>query len=454
MIALSSHQAFRNKKIAKSIRLFGQARASILLGSLLCITLAACQPKQTAPAAEAAKPVVSDTVSTKSATGTSNNAPSNHPVTAVNKPIEFLQSDLITVQSQTIQDGLPLTGSLKPYNQVTVKSKVAGEILNMVVREGESVKKGQVLAQIDPLEFDLKLRQASETLSASKAQLDLAKTNLASNQALVEKNFISKNALTSFQSQYDQAKGNHDAANSALELAKKSVNDTIIKAPMSGIVAARYALPGEKVSVDGKLIDIVDLSVMELEASVPVADIGKLSLNQVVALDIEGQPQTVPGRISRIAPTTQAGSRAVLVYVRIDNPGSYKAGMFAQGNAVLSSKANALVIPASALRSDTVDGQPSYSVYAIENGLLQQKPVTIGVRTSTEGVAVVEISHGLSAGMPIVRNNYGFLSVGSPVNILVDQSGTTKPASAAIVPSTAPAVAPEVSAPGNSTKQP
>lgn len=446
MTALSSSLNNTQRHIEKSSYRFAKRPTSRLLGCCLLIALAACQPKQSAPATASTQPAITEKAAVTPATTT--------PPTPSNKPIDFLQSDLTAVQSQTIQDGLPLTGSLKPYNQVTVKSKVAGEILNMAVREGEPVKKGQVLAQIDPLEFNLKLRQASETLSASKAQLDLAKTNLASNQALVEKNFISKNALTSFQSQYDQAKGNYDAANSTLELAKKSVNDTTIKAPMNGIVAARYALPGEKVAVDGKLIDIVDLSVMELEASVPVADIGKLSINQVVELAIEGQPQNVPGRISRIAPITQTGSRAVLVYVRIDNPGSYKSGMFAQGNAVLSSKANALVIPASALRSDTVNGQPSYSVYAIENGLLQQKPVTVGVRTNAAGVAVVEIIQGLTVGMQIVRNNYGFLSVGSPANILADQSGTTKPANATIEPSTTPVVVPAGVAPANDSKQP
>ncbi|NCV86123.1 MAG: efflux RND transporter periplasmic adaptor subunit, partial [Oxalobacteraceae bacterium] len=223
-----------------------------------------------------------------------------------------------------------------------------------------------------------------------------------------------RNAFDNYASQYAAAEANVEAAKGALDVVQKSLNDTVIRSPISGLVAMRYAQPGEKVSADNKLLDIVNLRKMELEAAVPTNDIANVALNQRVMLRVEGLAQQFEGKVVRINPATQAGSRSVLVYVQIDNPqGLLRAGMFAEAQLVLTSKLGVLALPQNAVRKD---GNGTY-VYVIEGERLARKPVVTGLNGRSGNDFMTEIQSGLDFGAKVVATDMGSLQPGSLVRI-------------------------------------
>jgi len=323
--------------------------------------------------------------------------------------VEFLQSDLITVGTHDLRVSLPLSGSLRALNQASIKAKVPGEVREVLVREGESVRAGQVLARIDPTEYEAKVATARGQMLAARGQFENSRQVWERNRELVGKGFISKTAFENYQSNLDVARANLDAAQGSLAVAQKALADTVVKAPLDGLVSVRAVQPGEKVPADARLLDVVDLNILELEAPVPMADVSRAEVGQTVQLDVEGAGR-FEGKLVRINPAVSQGTRSIMVYVRIANPGhKLRAGMFAKGALVLGKRAGAMAVPVTAVRNE---GERAY-LYTIENGVLAERQVQLGIRDEESGL--VEVTGGLSPGAEVVRNNLGTLRTGSQV---------------------------------------
>ncbi len=212
---------------------------------------------------------------------------------------EFLQDDLFVVEPRTLDRVLPLTGSLMPLTEATVKAKVAGELVAVTVREGESVKQGQVLARIDLTEVQAKVAARQADVAATRAQLTWAEKNRSQQKALLDKSFISQSAFDNIQSNYDVAVARQHAAEAELVVARKSLGDAVLVAPFPGIVSQRHAQPGERVALDAKVMSVVDLSRLQLEAAVPPAAIGQVRGGQ--ALNCRPHRAHQPGGNRRLA---------------------------------------------------------------------------------------------------------------------------------------------------------
>lgn len=335
--------------------------------------------------------------------------------------LEFLPAEVVAAEPVELRQTLQLSGSLRAVDLATVKAKVAGDVREVLVREGEPVKAGQVVMKMDATEYEARVAQARGNLNNAKAQLEIAGKTRENNLALVEKGFISKNAFDNSASQYSGAKASVDAAQGALDIVQKSLNDTIVRAPISGLVSARNVQPGEKVAVDGKLLEIVNLQKLELEAAVPASEIAQVAIGQTVELRIEGLPQPFEGKVVRINPATQAGSRSVPVYIQVANSqNQLRVGMFAEGLLVLASKRGVLALPQSAVRKD---GNGAY-VFTIAGGKIERHAVTLGATGVAGEEYRTEITSGLDFGAQVIRADMGNLSPGTPVRIA--QAGAPK----------------------------
>jgi RND family efflux transporter MFP subunit len=335
------------------------------------------------------------------------------PAAAAAAPaVEFLPNDLFTVEPTTLERALPITGTLTPLTEATVKAKVAGELVAVTVREGESVKQGQMLARIDLTEVEARVAAREADVAAARAQLVWAEKNRNQQKALLDKAFISQSAFDNIQSNYDVAAARLRAAEAELVVARKSLGDAVLVAPFSGIVSLRHAQPGERVALDARVVSIVDLSRLQLEASVPAAAIGQVRVGQPVGFRVEGfGERAFAGRIERINPASTAGSRSISVYAVIDNPeGLLRSGMFAQGALTLARVENALAIPAAAVREEI--GQPF--VYVIESDRVKRRNVRVG---DPDLAGRVQVHEGLAAGERIVRVNLGSLREGVTARI-------------------------------------
>lgn len=332
--------------------------------------------------------------------------------------LEFLPTDITQAKTGDLRQLMPLTGSLRAVNQASVKAKVSGEVRDVLVREGEAVKAGQVLIKMDTSDYQSRVDQAAGALQAARGQLEIATKTRDNNKALLDKGFISKTAFENAESQFSIARANVESARGALDVAQKALADTVIRAPITGLVSARSVQPGEKVSPDNRLLDVVDLRQMEMEAAVPATDIMHVALGQEVQVKVDGMPQRLTGKVVRINPATQAGSRSIMVYIQIDNPeGTLRVGMFGEAQLTISKKSGVLTVPAAAVQTN---GGNTF-VYAIENGKLVQKPVALGMRGDDGMGSAVEITNGLENGAQIIKTNLGSLRAGTQVKILQAQ---------------------------------
>jgi membrane fusion protein (multidrug efflux system) len=339
--------------------------------------------------------------------------------------LEFLPTDIIRITPQTLRKVLPISGELRAVTQSPVKALVNGEVTEVLVREGETVQAGQIVIRIDPREHQARLAQAKGALLAAQGQLNIATQTRDNNQALLDKGFISRNAFDTAYSQYQIAHANVESAIGARDVAQKAVTDTNIRAPIAGVISSRTVQPGEKVSTDNKLLDIIDLRQMELESAVPASDIMHVALGQEVQVSVEGLSAPIKGTVARINPATQSGSRSILTYIRIDNTqGLLRAGMFAEATLTLDKKDDVLSIPQLALHQEN-DVQ---YVYAIDNNTIVRKTVTTGMHGVTSQGPAIEILSGLSNGIAVIKSNLGVLKEGTLVRFAGETpQAATKP---------------------------
>lgn len=333
------------------------------------------------------------------------------------RPLDFAAGDLYQVGTGAIARSIPITGTLAAVNRTTVKSRVAGDIIEISVREGSEVKAGQLIARLDPTDFELRVREREAQLRSAEAQLTQARRTMENNRQLLERQFISQNAFDNAASAVDVASAARDAAAAQLNQARKALADTRMAAPMAGVVAERLAQVGEKVPADTRIVTLVDLSRMEIEAPVPASEIAAVRIGQSVELAIEGVEGTRPGRVARINPGTQSGTRSVPVYIALENRDArVRAGMFAQGALQLETRQQAVLIPLAAIR----DAGGRQFVYLVADGKLAEREVRIGLRDESArlpggGIGAAEVLDGLRGGEQIVGVNLGTLRVGSAV---------------------------------------
>jgi len=349
---------------------------------------------------------------------------STSPVEAV---LDLAPSDVVPATRLELSRTLPLSGGLKAVNTATVKAKVAAELKTLAVREGDTVKAGQVIGQLDTAEVDLRAQQAAQTAESARAQLDIAQRALENNRALVAQGFISATGLETSISNHAAAQASYRAAVASVDLARKSVADTRLVAPIGGTVSQRLAQPGERVSVDGHVVEIVDLSRIELEAAVAPEDVGAVRVGQVARLQVDGLANPVEASVARINPSTQAGTRAVMVYLALAPQPGLRQGLFANGTVELDRR-KALAVPVSAVRVD----QPRPCVFVLENGKIVQRLVTLGARGDAElggpREAMVEVTGGLDDGALVLRGTVGAVRADVPARLRASAASASAPA--------------------------
>ncbi|HEX9389703.1 MAG TPA: efflux RND transporter periplasmic adaptor subunit [Usitatibacteraceae bacterium] len=314
------------------------------------------------------------------------------------KVFEFTDADIARLSPREFGQNIPVSGSVRPVVQAMVRSKVPGEVSRVLVREGERVKAGDALITLDTRDLQAQLDSALGSVAEARARLDLARKNEENNKQLLAKGFISQNAFDSVANSVSVTAANVLTAEGQAAIARKALSDATIRAPFNGIIAKRAVNIGEKVSNDSPVAQIVDLSLMELEALVPVSEIPAVRIGQEIAFRVDGfGSRTFKGKVERINPSADAGSRAISVFVSIANAdGALKGGMFANGVLAAASKGSVNALPSVAVQEE---GGQNF-VYIVRDGKVDRRPVTIGVRNVEQGM--VEIRDGLDGGVDVV----------------------------------------------------
>jgi RND family efflux transporter MFP subunit len=360
--------------------------------------------------------------------------------TPVAPAIDLAPGDVARAERAELVARLEISGSLKAERSAIVKARVPAVVQTLTVREGDRVAAGQLLGRLDATEFEWRLRQAEDQAQAAQAQVDIAERTLANNRALVDQGFISRNALDTSHSSAAGAAASLQAARAGAELARKAVRDTEIRAPIAGLVSQRLVQPGERVGLDARLLEIVDLSRLELEAAVAPEDVVTLRIGQAARVRIDGLAEPVAARVVRINPSATAGTRSVMAYLELAPAAGLRQGLFARASIELQ-RQSALVVPASALRFD----QARPHVLAVEDGRAVQRRVTTGARGEVliEGrpESAVEITDGLAAGATVLRGSVGALRDGTRLTLPPAPPPTSPTSPAPATPASAAALA-------------
>ena len=341
--------------------------------------------------------------------------------------LDLAPGDVLVARSVDLPRTLEISGGLKAVNSAVIRARVAAEVKSLTVREGDRVRAGQVLGQLDTTELELKLKQAEQTASSTKSQLDIATRALENNRALVAQGFISATGLETSISNEAGARASYDAALSAVALARKSRNDATLVAPISGLVSQRMAQTGERVAIDTRLVEIVDLAQIEVESALAPEDVAALTIGRKATLQVDGIAGPVAAQVARINPSAQAGTRAIMVYLAVEPQPALRQGLFARGTIELERR-RTLALPLSAVRTD----QSRPYVMLVRDGRAVATAVGLGVRGTIGGEAWVEIVSGLGDGAQVLGGSTGMVRDGTPVRLSIQPAAA--PATGVLVP--------------------
>ena len=236
------------------------------------------------------------------------------------RPVELIAAELHTIKPRGLVDVVRFTGTTQPVDQTIVKARVAGRLAEVLVREGDRVTKGQVLARFETNELQSRANERQSALDAARADARWTARDLGDKETLAKRNIVSQSALDAARATAENKASMVSVAEAQLEIAQRNLNDAEVKAPFDGVVGERIANQGELLPIDGKILALLDTSHVEVAAQMPAADVVRLKVDQPATVMLEGfGDREFQGRITRISPTAQAGSRSIPVYVEISD---------------------------------------------------------------------------------------------------------------------------------------
>lgn len=374
---------------------------------------------------------------------------SGYPAAARNASAEAVEARTVKVSPVSeisMERTITVTGTLAAFDQATVSAKVPGRLASISVDLGTVLRQGQIIAQIEKQDYQLRLQQAEAALSQARARvglppegkddrivteetgtvrqaqalLDDAKVKRDRAEALVKRGVLAKAQLDSAESDYKVALSRYQDAveeirnrqalvvqrRSELEIARQQLTDSAIYAPFDGVIQEKRASIGEYIAAGAPVVNIVRMDPLRLRAEVPERESRSVHVGQEVRVTLEGDPSVYTGKIARISPAITAQNRVLIVEAEVRNNGSLRPGSFARAEIVSADSTPALAVPTNALVSFAgID-----KVILAQGGKAVETPITLGRRTADWA----EVLSGLKAGDPVIVSP-GNLQSGQPV---------------------------------------
>ena len=318
---------------------------------------------------------------------------------------EAVPVEVVKASRRSIAASYNGTAALEARGEAQVVAKTSGLALQVYAEVGQPVRAGQTLVRIDADRATLQVAQSDVLVRKLQA-------NFARAQQLASEKMVSANDL-------DQLRYDLENARASNRLARLELSYTTVKAPISGVIAERSIKPGNLVQINTPIMRIVDTSRLEATLNAPEREIETLKAGQTVQLSVDALPgKTFEGRIDRVAPVVDAGSGTFRVVCAFDGGGLLQPGMFARIRINYDQRANALVIPRSALLEDGTDP----AVFTVRGEKASRVPLKLG---SIDG-EWVEVLGGLKEGEPVVVAGKSALREGSLVQLIQPANGADK----------------------------
>ena len=330
--------------------------------------------------------------------------------------ITLAPGDVALVTQETIEEGTPITGDLKPIETVDVRARLEGDLRGVFVREGQHVNAGQLLAEFDATEQQSAQESALADRASARTDLATAQWNLDQSAELFKAGAIAERDYKVSQQAVEAARARVAATEAKLRTTSIASRDTRVVAPTSGTIGTRSVEPGERVSRGTSMLTIVRNQVLELAAAVPARQANAVRVGQTVHFVADGR--SFEGRVARVSPTIDPTSRSITVYVDVPNEnGQLKGGTFASGRVVSRTLNGVLTVPTAALRQSQEGGHPF--AYRLDSRTVNVAPLEVGVVDERLGKA--EVVSGLSLGDRVIVGNVGTLGRGMQAVIIGEE---------------------------------
>lgn len=369
------------------------SRVAVVIGALFLIALAslfASTPKS------AQEPVAVDTV-----------------------PLEISNRDLYVIQLQPWHEAVPVIGTIQAVRVVTLSAVRPSRVTKVLVREGDKISKGDLLAVLEPFEARSRIAIETENVARTQAQLKAAKLAHLNDQNLAQSGFISQRALDRSTADLGSADAEFNTARSRLQQAMTELDDGVTRAPLTGVVAEKLIQEGQSVQPGATLFSLIDPSRLEIKAAVP--------LDQLHSFDEKGKARfrTTSGltidsvKLRSVVPMSSSGARLSYAYFDVHGGQGLAAGMFVRGELVSAESDIGMAVPLTSIMNLEADNHAEVLVLR-QDKLVRQK-VTVGRKFEHKEQEYIRVMDGLATGERVVRQNLSGFPIGVHVRVIQDQ---------------------------------
>jgi RND family efflux transporter MFP subunit len=353
------------------------------------------------------------------------------------------------VEETPFGESVTANGTLAAYDQSTASAKVAGRLSTISVDLGSVVRRGQMVAQVEPNDYKLRVQQAEAALAQARARvglspdgkddavnpeqtgtvrqaravLDEARGSRDRAAKLVQQGIVARSEFDSVDANYKVAVSRYQDAieeirnrqalvaqrRSELAIARQQLADTSVYAPLDGIVQEKRASVGEYLAAGAPVVDIVRMNPLRLRAEVPERDAGTIRSGQNVRVSVEGDAKVYLGQIKRLSPVIAQQNRMLMVEADVQNDGSLRPGSFAKAEIVTNDAKMAVTVP----NNSIVTFAGIEKVIVVQNGKALEKPITTGRKSGDW----TEILAGVNVGEQVVVDP-GNLQSGMSVEVV------------------------------------
>lgn len=305
--------------------------------------------------------------------------------------------DIGTAGPATFTQSFAVAGTVDAARQAVVRSRHAGTATGVTKRAGDSVKAGERLAQVDSDELRLRLGERESTVRQTQAALTVAESARAQQRSLSDRGFISKAALDSSESNFVSARSAFESARSQLDMAKSAIAETVLTAPISGVISRRGIEPGERITGEMTVFTILDPTSLEVVVPVAAERVTELKIGQKAKFQLDSSGATVEGALTRIIPTTSSAARTVETRFSLPAASGVPTGAFLSGQLTLAQSTAPIAIPRVAVKTD-INGN---YIWIVQDNKAQKVRVKLAVGADPSN-PLVPVTDGVAVGATVL----------------------------------------------------
>lgn len=330
------------------------------------------------------------------------------------KVLSLMSADLVKVAQSELSQGPMISGSLQPVTKAELNAEVSGIVTKIMKDNGDSVKAGELLVQLDQTTYRDKLMSAQESERSASVTADQAQKQLRRMQQLNKQNLVTAEILEAAEIKANQASSDLASAKARLVEARQQLERTEVRAPFSGVISARKTSAGDTAQIGKALMVVIDPSSMRFEGFIAADQVGSVKVGQTVNFKVNGYPnQRFSGSINRINPQANELTRQVQVFVELSKQDSLVAGLYAEGFIDVASQQSVMLDASSIVR----EGDNTF-VWTVANNRLTKTPVTLGARDPRFGT--YQVIAGVKVGDDILRHPVGGVKDGIAITLAAE----------------------------------